>query len=240
MKKLVFIVAILGFQTLEAQKIGDLLKKASNMAMPSSGGLSTDEIANGLKEALQKGAQTGTAKLSSPGGFLENAALKIIMPPEAQKIESTLRRLGFNQLMDDMIVSMNRAAEDACKTAVPIFTSAIKEMTITDGINILRGSDTSATSYLRTKTNITLTQSFSPVIKSSLDKVNATQYWEKIITTYNSVPLIGKKMNPDLVAYVTDKSLSGIYTEIANQEKDIRANPAARTSALLQKVFTKK
>ena len=240
MKKLVFIAAILGFQTVEAQKIGDLLKKASNMAMPSTSGLSADEIAGGLKEALQKGAQTGTAKLSSPGGFLENAALKIIMPPEAQKIESTLRKLGFNQLMDDMIVSMNRAAEDACKTAVPIFTTAIKEMTITDGINILRGSDTSATSYLRAKTNTALTQSFSPVIKSSLDKVNATQYWEKIITTYNSIPLIGKKMNPDLVGYVTDKSLSGIYTEIATQEKDIRANPAARTSALLQKVFTKK
>ena len=240
MKKLVFIAAILGFQTVEAQKIGELLKKASNMALPSSSGLSTDEIAGGLKEALQKGAQTGTQKLSTPGGFLENAALKIIMPPEAQKIESTLRRLGFNQLMDDMIVSMNRAAEDACKTAVPIFTTAIKEMTITDGINILRGSDTSATSYLRSKTNTALAQSFSPIIKSSLDKVNATQYWEKIITTYNSVPLIGKKMNPDLVGYVTDKSLSGIYTEIASQEKDIRANPAARTSALLQKVFTKK
>lgn len=240
MKKLVFIAAILGFQTVEAQKIGDLLKKASNMALPSSSGLSADEIAGGLKEALQKGAQTGTAKLSRPGGFLENAALKIIMPPEAQKIESTLRRLGFNQLMDDMIVSMNRAAEDACKTAVPIFTTAIREMTITDGINILRGSDTSATSFLRTKTNTALAQSFSPIIKTSLDKVNATLYWEKIITTYNSVPLIGKKMNPDLVAYVTDKSLSGIYTEIASQEKDIRANPAARTSALLQKVFTKK
>lgn len=240
MKKLVFIAAILGFQTVEAQKIGELLKKASNIALPSSSGLSTDEIAGGLKEALQKGAQTGTQKLSTPGGFLENAALKIIMPPEAQKIESTLRRLGFNQLMDDMIVSMNRAAEDACKTAVPIFTTAIKEMTITDGINILRGSDTSATSYLRSKTNTALAQSFSPIIKTSLDKVNATQYWEKIITTYNSVPLIGKKMNPDLVGYVTDKSLSGIYTEIASQEKDIRANPAARTSALLQKVFTKK
>lgn len=240
MKKIVFIVAILCNQTVEAQKFGDLLKKASNMALPSTSGLSTDEIAGGLKEALQNGVQTGTAKLSSPGGFLENAALKIIMPPEAQKIESTLRRLGFNKLMDDMIVSMNRAAEDACKTAVPIFTTAIKEMTITDGINILRGNDTSATSYLRTKTNMALTQSFSPVIKSSLDKVNATQYWEKIITTYNSVPLIGKKMNPDLIAYVTDKSLSGMYTEIATREKDIRANPAARTSALLQKVFTKK
>ena len=240
MKKYVFILAILGFQTLQAQKIGNLIKRATSSLESPKTGLSTEDIAGGLKEALLKGAQTGTQKLSSPGGFLENAALKIIMPPEAQKIESTLRRLGFNQLMDDMIVSMNRAAEDACKTAIPIFTNAIKEMTITDGTNILKGSDTSATAYLRTKTNTALAQSFSPVIKSSLDKVNATQYWEKIITTYNSVPLIGKKMNPDLVAYVTDKSLSGIYTEIATQEKDIRANPAARTSALLQKVFTKK
>ena len=240
MKKYLLILAILSFQTLHAQKLGNLIKKATSAFEPSKTGLSTDDIANGLKEALQKGAQTGTQKLSTPGGFLDNAALKIIMPPEAQKIEATLRRLGFNQLMDDMIVSMNRAAEDACKTAVPIFTTAIKEMTITDGINILRGSDTSATAYLRTKTNTALTQSFSPIIKTSLDKVNATKYWEKIITTYNSVPLIGKKMNPDLVGYVTDKSLSGIYTEIASQEKDIRANPAARTTDLLRKVFEKK
>jgi hypothetical protein len=240
MKKYVLILALLGFQTLHAQKLGNLIKKATSALEPSKTGLSPDDIANGLKEALQKGAQTGTQKLSTPGGFLENAALKIIMPPEAQKIEATLRRLGFNQLVDDMIVSMNRAAEDACKTAVPIFTTAIKEMTITDGINILRGSDTSATAYLRSKTNTALTQSFSPIIKTSLDKVNATKHWEKIISTYNSVPLIGKKMNPDLVGYVTDKSLSGIYTEIASQEKDIRANPAARTTDLLRKVFEKK
>lgn len=240
MKKLVLLFAIGCIQTLQAQNIGNLFKKVTSIAEQSQTGLSSGDIANGLKEALQKGAQTGAAKLSSPGGFLENAALKIIMPPEAQKIESTLRKLGFNQLMDDMIVSMNRAAEDACKTAVPIFTTAIREMTITDGINILRGSDTSATSYLRTKTNTALAQSFSPIIKTSLDKVNATKYWEKIITTYNSVPLIGKKMNPDLVVYVTDKSLSGIYTEIATQEKDIRNNQAARTSDVLRKVFGKK
>lgn len=240
MKKLVLLLAIGCAQTLQAQNIGNLLKKATSIVDQSQTGLSSGDIAGGLKEALLKGAQTGTTKLSSPGGFLENAALKIIMPPEAQKIESTLRKLGFNQLMDDMIVSMNRAAEDACKTAIPIFTTAIKEMTITDGINILKGSDTSATAYLRTKTNTTLSQSFSPIIKTSLDKVNATKYWEKIITTYNSVPLIGKKMNPDLVAYVTDKSLSGIYTEIATQEKDIRANPAARTTELMRKVFEKK
>jgi hypothetical protein len=240
MKKLVLLIAIGCAQTLQAQNIGNLFKKATSLVEQSQTGLSSGDIAGGLKEALLKGAQTGTTKLSSPGGFLENAALKIIMPPEAQKIESTLRKLGFNQLMDDMIVSMNRAAEDACKTAIPIFTTAIKEMNITDGINILRGSDTSATAYLRTKTITALTQNFSPIIKTSLDKVNATKYWEKIITTYNSVPLIGKKMNPDLVAYVTDKSLSGIYTEIATQEKDIRANPAARTTDLLRKVFEKK
>jgi hypothetical protein len=240
MKKYVFILALLGFQTLHAQKLGNLIKKATSALEPSKTGLSTDDIAGGLKEALLRGAQTGTTRLSTPGGFLQNAALKIIMPPEAQKIEATLRRLGFNQLMDDMIVSMNRAAEDACKTAFPIFTTAIREMTITDGINILRGSDTSATGYLRSKTNTALSQSFSPIIKTSLDKVNATMYWEKIITTYNSVPLIGRKMNPDLVGYVTDKSLSGIYTEIASQEKDIRANPAARTTDLLRKVFEKK
>jgi len=240
MKKYVFILALLGFQTLHAQKLGNLIKRATSALEPSKNGLSTDDIAGGLKEALLKGAQTGTSRLSTPGGFLQNAALKIVMPPEAQKIEATLRRLGFNQLVDDMIVSMNRAAEDACKTAIPIFTNAIREMTITDGINILRGSDTAATSFLRTKTNTALSQSFSPIIKASLDKVNATRNWEKIITTYNSIPLIGRKMNPDLVGYVTDKSLSGIYTEIASQEKDIRANPAARTTDLLRKVFEKK
>jgi hypothetical protein len=240
MKKYVLILALLGFQTLHAQKLGNLIKKATSALEPSKTGLSADDIAGGLKEALLRGAQIGTTRLSTPGGFLENAALKIIMPPEAQKIEATLRRLGFNQLVDDMIVSMNRAAEDACKTAIPIFTTAIREMTITDGINILRGSDTAATSFLRTKTNTALAQSFSPIIKASLDKVNATRNWEKIITTYNSIPLIGRKMNPDLVGYVTDKSLSGIYTEIASQEKDIRANPAARTTDLLRKVFEKK
>jgi hypothetical protein len=240
MKKYLLILAIGSFQTLNAQNIGNLFKKATSIVEQSQTGLSSGDIAGGLKEALLKGAQTGTTKLSSPGGFLENVALKIIMPPEAQKIESTLRKLGFNQLIDDMIVSMNRAAEDACKTAIPIFTTAIKEMTITDGINILKGSDTSATSYLKTKTNTALSQSFSPIIKTSLDKVNATQYWEKIITTYNKIPLIGQKMNPDLVAYVTHKSLSGIYTEIASQEKEIRANPAARTTELLRKVFEKK
>jgi GTPase Era involved in 16S rRNA processing len=145
----------------------------------------------------------------------------------------------MNQLADDFILSMNRAAEDACNTAAPIFVKAIKEMSITDGINILKGNETAATTYLKSKTEMDLKASFSPIIKTSLDKVDATKYWEKIINTYNAIPLT-KKMNPDLIAYVTDKSMNGIYSEIASQEKEIRANPLARTSALLKSVFEKK
>jgi hypothetical protein len=227
-----------------AQTVKDLLKKATKVLTDTtkkqSLSLNQEDIANGLKEALTIGAEKGCTKLSQTDAFLKNAALKILMPPEAQKVEKTLRGLGFNQLADDFIISMNRAAEDACKTAAPIFVKAIKEMSITDGIQILKGSDSSATTYLRTKTQDILTAKFKPIIKNSLDKVDATKYWEKIVTTYNAIPLVNKKVNPDLAAYVTEKSMLGIYTEIALQEKDIRANPVARTTDLLKRVFNKK
>ena len=143
-------------------------------------------------------------------------------------------------MADDFILSLNRAAEDACTTAAPIFVKAIKDITISDGINILNGNDTAATNYLRTKTQTELAASFSPIIKTSLDKVEATKNWEKIITVYNKIPLVNKKINPDLTAYVVEKSMSGIYTEIASQEKEIRSNPMARTTALLKSVFGQK
>jgi hypothetical protein len=132
---------------------------------------------------------------------------------------------------------MNRAAEDASATAAPIFVRAIKQMTITDGLNILRGNESAATTYLRSKTSDELKSSFHPIVKTSLDKVNATKYWEKAITAYNAIPFSNHKINPDLSAYVTEKAMEGIYSEIAKQEKDIRANPMARTSELLKKVF---
>jgi hypothetical protein len=239
MKNILLLSFILLNFTVNAQGLGGLLKKASNLVNESGSGLSSQDIANGLKEALTIGAEKGCVNLSKSDGFFKNAALKILMPPEAQKIENTIRGLGMNQLADDFILSMNRAAEDACNTAAPIFVKAIKEMSITDGINILKGNESAATTYLRSKTEIDLKASFSPIIKTSLDKVDATKYWEKIINTYNAIPLT-KKMNPDLIAYVTDKSMNGIYSEIASQEKEIRANPLARTSALLKSVFEKK
>jgi hypothetical protein len=239
MKNTLILCLFLFSINLNAQGLQGLLKKATNIVNESSTGLSSQDISNGLKEALTIGAEKGCVNLSKPDGFFKNAALKILMPPEAQKVENTIRGLGMNQLADDFILSMNRAAEDACNTAAPIFIKAIKNMSISDGINILKGNETAATTYLKSNTEQDLKASFSPIIKSSLDKVDATKYWEKIITTYNAIPFI-KKMNPDLAAYVTEKSMNGIYSEIGNQEKEIRANPMARTSALLKSVFDKK
>jgi hypothetical protein len=239
--KNIFIICLLLLSTISnAQILKGLLKKATTLVTENKQGLSQDDIANGLKEALTIGAEKGCVNLSKPDGFFKNAALKILMPPEAQKIENTIRSIGLNQLADDFILSLNRAAEDACNTAAPIFVKAIKNITISDGINILRGNDTAATNYLRTKTQTELVASFSPIIKTSLDKVEATKNWEKIITVYNKIPLVNKKINPDLTAYVTEKSMSGIYTEIASQEKEIRSNPMARTTAILKSVFGQK
>ena len=237
MKKILVLFVLFSTQT-NAQSFQGLLKKATEIASGATKtGLSSDEIANGLKEALRIGAEKGCTNLAKPDGFFKNAALKILMPPEAAKVESTLRSVGLNQYADDFILSMNRAAEDACITAAPIFVNAIKQMTITDGLNILRGDESAATTYLRSKTTAELKSSFNPIIKTSLDKVNATKYWEKAITAYNAIPFSNKKINPDLSAYVTEKAMEGIYIEIAKQEKDIRANPMARTSELLKKVF---
>jgi len=239
MKKLLILLTLCSINA-KAQSFQGILKKATEIASGAQKtGLSSDDIANGLKEALRVGAEKGCASLAKPDGFFKNAALKILMPPEAAKVESTLRSIGLNQLADDFILSMNRAAEDASATAAPIFVNAIKQMTITDGINILRGDETAATTYLRSKTTDNLKSTFNPIVKTSLDKVNATRYWEKAISAYNAIPFSNKKINPDLSAYVTEKAMEGIYSEIAKQEKDIRANPMARTTELLKRVFEK-
>jgi len=202
----------------------------------SSKGLSTDDISSGLKEALTKGATNAAKKLGATDGYFGNAAVKILMPPEAQKIEKKLREFGMGQQVDEAILSMNRAAENAAQSATPIFIDAIKSMSITDAANILQGNDTAATVYLKGKTTPQLTTAFKPVIKTSLDKVDATSKWSTIINLYNDIPFV-KKMNPDLAAYVTDRALFGIFLEVAQEEKKIRKDPLAQTTDLLKKVF---
>ena len=202
----------------------------------AGGSLSTDEVASGLKEALTVGVQKGTEKLSEIDGFFKDAAIKILLPPEAKKVESTLRGVGLNKQVDEAILSLNRAAEDAAKSAAPIFVDAIKQMSIQDAWGILKGGDSAATAYLRSKTTAPLMAAFRPVIQTSLDKVDATKYWNTVFTTYNQMPLVNK-VNPDLTSYVTEKALSGIFYQVALQEAQIRKDPVARTTDLLKKVF---
>ncbi|MBW7889924.1 MAG: DUF4197 domain-containing protein [Chitinophagaceae bacterium] len=207
----------------------------SNILGKGSGSLSTDEIAAGLKEALSVGAEKAGKTLSSVDGYFANAAIKILMPDEARQVEKKLRSIGLGRQVDQAVLSMNRAAEDAAKSAAPIFVNAIKQMSIQDAVGILKGGDHAATDYLKTKTTAALTDSFRPVIEKSLEKVDATKYWNTIFSTYNKFS--AEKINPDLSAYVTEKALSGIFFQVAQEEQEIRKDPLARTTDLLKKVF---
>jgi hypothetical protein len=212
--------------------IGNVL---SNLSGKTAGSLTNEEIIGGLKEALIKGTENGTQKLSKADGFFKDAVLKILMPEEAVKVENTLRKFGLGKQVDDAILSMNRAAEDAAKSAAPIFVNAVKEMNFQDAMSILKGGDNAATSYLQQKTTNALTEAFRPIIEASLEKVNATKHWNTIFTSYNKFS--NEKVNTDLSAYVTERAMAGIFHMVALEEQKIRKDPLARTSDLLMKVF---
>ena len=203
--------------------------------MPSAG-LSEEEVGKGLKEALNQGIEKGVEQLNKKDGYFKDAEIKIPMPEEAKKVEKKLRDLGQDKQVDDAIESMNRAAEDAAFAAKEIFVIAIKDMTLTDAMGILKGEDNAATKYLNKATYAALTAKFQPIIKVSLDKVGATQYWNTVFTNYNKIPFI-TKVNPDLVAYVTEKALNGLFIQVAKEELLIRKDPLARGTDLLKKVF---
>lgn len=212
------------------------LQQVASQYPQTSGVISNADIAAALKEALNNGIDKEVTKLTATDGFFRNQAVKILLPPELQKVEKALRNIGLGSLVDDGIKSLNRAAENAVKESTPIFVDAVKQMTFTDAKNILLGADDSATAYLQAKTTSPLYAKFNPVVKSSLGKVGADKIWSNIISKYNAIPLV-QKVNPDLNDYVTDKALEGVFKMIAVEEKDIRNNIAARTSSLLQRVF---
>lgn len=201
-----------------------------------SGSMSNDLAANGLKEALNVGTELAANNLGRVDGFLANAAVKILFPPEARKVESTLRSLGMNSVCDQVITSVNRAAEAAVVEAKPIFVEAIKQMTITDAINILTGEKDAATQYLMRTSGQALMAKFEPIIQSNLQKTNATKYWSDAVNAYNAVPFV-QKLNPNLSQYVTQKASDGIFLMVAQEEAKIRENPTQRIGTLLQDVF---
>lgn len=238
------IVATSSFAQKDSSKssngFGGLLKKANSVFNKTGSGssLSSDEIVKGLKEALSLGAQKSAGRLSSVDGFLKDAAVKILLPDEVKRLEPKLRALGLGKYFDQAITSMNRAAEEASKTASPIFINAVKKITIQDALGILRGNDTAATTYLKNTTSNELTNSFRPVIDSAMKKVNATKYWTELATVYNK--FAPQPMNTDLNEYVTSKTLKGMFYYVGVEEKKIRENPAARVSEVLKKVFGSK
>ena len=201
----------------------------------TSGSLSNADAVQGLKEALKLGTDSATYHLSKLNGFFGDNAIKILMPPEAENVEKTLRSVGLGSLVDKAVLSMNRAAEDASKSVGNIFFNAIKQMTIQDAFGILKGGDEAATNYLKQKTTAELTAAFSPVVSKSLGTTDATKYWKDVFTTYNRFS--SKPVNTDLTAYVTQKALDGLFYHIGIEEQQIRENPAARINDILKKVF---
>lgn len=229
----------LGLWTMRVQagwNLNDIKKRAEDAVRSSSGGLTNDEVIRGLKEALSIGAKNASNRASKFNGFYKNPRIKIPFPPEANNVKKTVEALGMRKQVDKFVETLNRAAEEAAKKAAPIFLDAIMQMTIQDGFEILNGPDDAATAYLKRKTTAPLTREFKPVVKQAIDKVQVTRYWNPIATTYNQVPF-AKKVNPDLDAYVTERALAGLFKLIADEEKKIRKDPAARVTELLRKVF---
>lgn len=239
MKKILLLLFILLItsQLLQAQLFKDVLNKVSKTS-GSGSNLSNDDIISGLKDALRVGTDSSTKKLSRMDGFFKDAAIKILMPEEAKKVERTLRSFGMGNMVDKAILSMNRAAEDAASGVGTIFWDAIKGMSITDGLKILRGGDFAATDFLKTVTTKQLTEKFRPVIEASLVKMDATKYWKDVFTNYNRFS--NEPVNTDLAAYVTEKALSGLFYNIGLQEQKIRKDPAAQVTDILKKVFGSK
>lgn len=200
-------------------------------------GVTEAEAGQGIKEALGNGIANAVLQLNKEDGFFKDAFYKILLPPDAKKIENTLRDLGMNKMVDKAILQINRAAEDAAGYAKPIFVDAIKSMTLSDAIGLVKNGDTSATHFFRVKTTDKLIAAFLPVIKSSLDKLQATKSYADVVNTYNNFPTTFKKLNPDLPGFVTDRAVFALFDLIGKEEVNIRQNFAARTSDLLRKVF---
>ena len=232
MKKFPLLILIVSFTFSGCETAKSIMDSVGTGA---NGNLTTSEVVSGLKQALELGTDSATFHLSSLNGFYQDAMVKILMPPEAQNVEKTLRNVGLGSVVDKAVLSMNRAAEDATKFVGNIFLNAIKQMTIQDAFGILRGGNMAATNYLKEKTTSELTTAFTPIISKSLDNTNATKYWKDVFSTYNRFS--NKPVDTDLTAYVTQKALDGLFYHIGLEEQQIRKDPAARITDILKKVF---
>lgn len=231
MKKVMFL-GLLAMGSLSLNSCNELQQVLNNTSQDGSG----FNVASGLKQALELGVSNGVDLLSKDGGYFKDQAVRILLPEELQKVDKTLRSIGLGSLADQGLKVLNEAAENAVSQAKPIFLSAIQNMTFTDAMNILKGNNTAATTYLKNTTYSSLESAFAPKIQSSLSQVGADKVWENIINKYNQIPLV-KPIEANLTKYVTQQAINGLFVKVADKEKEIRTNVAARTTPLLKSVF---
>lgn len=240
MKKIAIVIcsAFMFSGCAELQNVVNNLPTSPHTNTSNTRGLTSFDISNGLKQALEFGVANGVDLLSQKDGYFGNNLVKILLPEPLQKVDNTLRSIGLASLADEGLKLLNRAAENAVTEAKPIFLSAIKNLTFSDAMGLLVGEKNAATEYLKRQTTTQLVSAFAPKIKNSLDQVGANTIWSQIIGKYNSLPLV-TPVNADLTAYVTEKAINGLFIQIAQKEADIRQNVSSRTTPLLQRVFAK-
>lgn len=214
----------------------DRMLKGLGGALGSGGGLSDAKIGSGLQEALKVGTENAVFQTSAVDGFFLNKAIKILMPRQIQSIEQPLRLVGFGPQIDDFVLNMNRAAEKAVPFAKDIFWDAIGQMTFEDARKILNGNDTAATDYFKAKTSKKLYTAFRPPVENVMNQVGVTRQYSDLMGRYQSVPF-AKSITFDIHQYVTEKATDGLFYVVAQEEKKIRTNPAARVSDILKEVF---
>jgi Protein of unknown function (DUF4197) len=235
----------LGLITVLAVSACDVLEEAASDILTSDGGgsstpgLTNGEVISGLKEALTIGIQNSVSLTSVTDGFLKNSEIRLPFPEEAIKVRQKALEWGLDGQVEKFETNLNRAAEEATKEALPIFKDAILNMSISDGFAILNGGNGSATRFLKDKTTAQLITAFSPKVDAAISKVKLTDYWNPIITKYNSAMTFtgGEKLNPDLGEYVTAKAIAGLFHMVEKEENKIRKDPLARVTDLLAKVF---
>lgn len=226
------------------------LTQLAQQSMSGNTALTQSDIVAGLKEALVRGANNSAEMLGKTNGYYNDELVKILLPPEADVIVDNIKKIpGGSNLVDDVLLQINRAAEDAAKEAAPIFVSSIKSMSISDAVTILKGENNAATEYLRKTTYDELFELYRPKIKSSVEKelvggVSTKESWDSLTGKWNTLAngvagqIAGlKPVDTELEDYLTSKALDGLFLKIADEEQQIRENPAARVSTLLQRVF---
>ena len=227
----------------------DVLNEAANQANNLVGqnenstegvdALTNGEVISGLREALNVGIENSVKSTSVMDGFLNNTEIRLPFPPDAEKVKQKALDLGLDGQVEKFETTLNRAAEEASKEALHIFVNAIKNMSVEDGFTILNGGNGAATNYLKNQTESQLKEAFLPKVKEAISKVKLTEYWNPLITKYNTAMVLtgGQKLNPDLDQFVTEKAIQGLFHMVEKEEDKIRLDPMARVTDLLSRVF---